>query len=94
MTIRHSELAHRVSAALQDDPRTEDAAIDVIDESGVITLTGTPTSDDVYQAAEEITRQLEGVIEVVNELQVAAKEGDIPVISPPAHEIHGAVVGT
>ena len=94
MTIRHSELAQQVSAALQDDPRTQDAAIDVVDESGIITLTGTLTSDDVSQAAEEITRQQEGVLEVVNELQVEAKEGEIPVISPPAHEIHGVVVGT
>ena len=94
MTIRYSELAQRVSAALQDDPRTQDAAIDVVDESGMITLTGSVDSDDIHGAAEEITRQQEGVVEVVNELQVEEKEGEIPVISPPAHEIHGAVVGT
>ena len=51
MTIRHSELAQRVSAALQEDPRTCDAAFDVVGESGIITLTGSVASDDIHQAA-------------------------------------------
>jgi osmotically-inducible protein OsmY len=96
VTIRHSELAQRVSAALQDDPRTQDAAIDVVDESGIITLTGSVASDDIHQAAEEIARQQEGAVQVINELQIEAEDqdGKIAVVVPPAHEIQGTVVGT
>jgi osmotically-inducible protein OsmY len=96
MTIRHSELTQRVSAALQEDPRTRDAAIDVADENSIITLTGSVASDDVRQVAEEIVQQQKGVIEVINELQVESEdeEGVIAVVAPAAHEIHGTVVGT
>ena len=96
MTIRYSALAQRVSAALQEDPRTCDAAIDVVSESGIITLTGSVASDDIHQAAEEISRQQEGVVQVINELEIKAEDQDgrIAVPSPPAQEIHGTVVGT
>jgi hypothetical protein len=47
-----------------------------------------------WQAAEQTTRQQEGVIKVVNELQVEAEGGRVPVHSPPAHEIHGTVPST
>ena len=96
MSIRHSKLAQRVSAALQDDPRTRDAAIDVVDENGVVTLTGSVASDDVHQGAEEITRQQEGVVQVINELEIEAEDpdGKIAVVAPPGRDKLGAVVGT
>lgn len=93
MTIRHSNLVQHVGAALQNDSRTRDAAIDVVDESGIVTLTGSVPSDDVRQAAETIAQQQEGVIQVINELQLGEddREGEILVAAPPAHDIHGVL---
>ena len=95
MTVRQSELVQRASAALQNDPRTSDAAIDVVDENGVVTLTGTVASDDGRQVAEEITHRQEGVIQVINELEIETddQEAKIVILAPPAHDLHGAVVG-
>ena len=94
MTVRHSELAQRVSAALQDDSRTRDAAIDVVDESGIVTLTGSVASEDIREAAEEVTQQQEDVVEVINDLQIEEddEEGTILVVAPPASDIHGTLV--
>jgi len=95
VTAGHLELAHRVSIALKNDPRTRDAAIDVVDEGGTVTLTGTVTSEGIRQAAEEITQQQEGVVQVINELQVDEddQEGETIVSAPPAHEVHRTFVG-
>ena len=95
MTAGHLELAHRVSIALKNDPRTRDAAVDVVDEGGTVTLTGTVASEEVRRAAEEITQQREGVVQVINELQVDEddQEGETIVSAPPAHEVHRTFVG-
>jgi osmotically-inducible protein OsmY len=87
-------LAQRVAAALQDDPRTRDAAIDVVDENGIVTLTGSVATEDVREAAEEIAQQEEDVVEVINELRIEEDddEGNIIVVAPPASDIHGALV--
>jgi hypothetical protein len=92
---RHSELLRRTSTCLQDDPRTRDAGIDVVEEGGTVTLTGTVTSEEVRRAAEEIAQQQEGVLQVINELQVEAEdqEGETIVPAPPAHEVHRTFVG-
>ena len=94
MTVRHSELAQRITAALQDDPRMRDAAIDVGDESGIVTLTGSVPTEDMREAAEEIAQQEEGVVEVINELRIEEDddEAGIIVVAPPASDIHGTLV--
>jgi osmotically-inducible protein OsmY len=96
MAVRHSRIAKRVSVALQDDPRTRDAAIDVAGQSGLVTLAGSVTSDDVRQAAEEISRHQEGVVQVINDLQIeAGDEGSqVLVVAPPLHDSHGTLVST
>jgi osmotically-inducible protein OsmY len=95
VTTGHFELAHRVSIALKDDPRTRDAAIDAVEEGGTVTLTGTVTSEEVRRAAEEIAQQQEGVLQVISKLQIEAEdqEGETIVSAPPAHEVHRTFVG-
>jgi hypothetical protein len=92
---RPSGLMRCTSTLLQDDPRTRDAAIDVGEEGSTVTLTGTVTSEEVRRAAEEIAQQQEGVLQVINELQVEAEdqEGETIVSAPPAHEVHRTFVG-
>lgn len=66
-----SDPGQRVANALLQDDRTVGAIIEVANDRGIITLTGTVDSDDIRKAAEEIARQQQGVITVVNELKVA-----------------------
>lgn len=60
----------RVFAALASDPRTKEAAIEVANDRGIITLAGKVKSNEARQAAEEIARQQAGVVTVINELKV------------------------
>lgn len=61
----------RILEALQDDPRTKDALIEVAFGQGVATLTGTVKSEEVRLAAEEIVRSQPSVITVISELKVS-----------------------
>jgi osmotically-inducible protein OsmY len=74
------EVAKRVSTALDEDERTRDLPIEVIDEDGLVTLRGTVGSDEACEVAVEIAEEQEGVIEVVDELEV--EEDDT--VTPPA----------
>lgn len=79
--IGRSKLAERISEELETDQRTADAAISVVDDNGLITLKGRVETYDVRDAAEAITASTEGVVEVVNDLEVeeiheAPDEGD------------------
>lgn len=74
------EQASRVEEALAESPRTEDLIMDVVYENGIVTLTGTVPSHDAREAAEQVARQQEGVIEVVNDLAVKAPETDFAVV--------------
>lgn len=70
MTQSPADPGQRVANALLEDPRTEEAIIDVANDRGMITLTGTVQSEEIRRAAEEIARDQQGVISVVNELKV------------------------
>lgn len=70
MTQSPADPGQRVANALLEDPRTEEAIIDVANDRGIITLTGTVQSEEIRRAAEEIARDQQGVISVVNELKV------------------------
>jgi osmotically-inducible protein OsmY len=60
----------RVMNALLNDPRTSVAVIDVINESGVVTLQGQIDSVGIQEAAVEIAESQPGVLSVVNALEV------------------------
>jgi osmotically-inducible protein OsmY len=71
-----SEIAERVSTALENDKRTQDLALEVIDSSGIVTLEGQVPSEKLRQVAAEIASRQEGVIEVVNELEVRPEKDE------------------
>ena len=70
MTLPKDDTGQAVSSALLEDPRTQDAIIDVANDRGIITLTGTVDSQEIRETAEEIARNNQSVITVVNELKV------------------------
>jgi osmotically-inducible protein OsmY len=70
MTQSTVDPGQQVTDALLDDPRTTDATIDVTNDRGIITLTGTVDSIEIRKAAEEVARRQEGVVTVINDLKV------------------------
>lgn len=92
MTIRQSEIAKDVSTALGEDERTEDAVVEVIEQNGIVTLSGEVASATVREAAEAIARSQEGVLDVVNDLAVAeeAKEEGTDKVVVPAVNVPGS----
>lgn len=71
MITQSQDVPQRVMNALLNDPRTEQAIIEVIHDRGIVTLSGTVDSRDTSRAAEEIAREQPGVVSVVNELKIA-----------------------
>jgi sporulation protein YlmC with PRC-barrel domain len=65
------DLGTRVARALFEDPRTADSVIEVIDEHGIITLSGTVPNAQTGAAAADIAAAQPGVISVTNTLRVA-----------------------
>jgi hypothetical protein len=82
-----SDLAERINSALESDARTSDAAISVVDDDGVITLTGEVEALETREAAEAVVRSFDGVVEVVNDIEVE----DAPAGSDYAEEEEGGV---
>ena len=65
------DLQHQVQAALMDDRDMEDyKGIEVLDNNGIVTLRGTVPTRDAREKAEALVRQMEGVTNVINELDV------------------------
>ncbi len=65
------ELVERVTEALLRDPRTRNSVIEVANDRGIVTLKGSVEKEAISQAAEEITREQEGVITVINEIKIS-----------------------
>lgn len=65
-----TELATAVTDALMADKRTKNEVIEVINERGLITLTGRVNDRKSREAAEKIAAAQSGVISVVNSLKV------------------------
>lgn len=66
----YNDLLGEVEGALMNDPRTRDAIIEVDNNNGIVTLSGVVKSAEIVSAAEEVASQPDGVIKVVNLLQV------------------------
>ena len=64
------DLQHQVQQALGEINEMRDAQIDVLDSNGVITLRGIVPTIAARERAEDIVRGMDGVITVVNELDV------------------------
>lgn len=72
--VAKTELAEAVSAALAHDERTAEYPVEVVDDDGVITLTGKVNSLETREAAEAIAADQEGVVEIINDLEVEGEE--------------------
>lgn len=83
MTAPLGDLATRVNAALADHEETAKYPVEAVNDTGVITLSGKVPSDEVRDKAEEIAEDVEGVVEVVNDLSVGEIGADSDLIVPP-----------
>lgn len=63
-------LQRQVQEALAEINELRGARIDVLDTNGIVTLTGIVPSVEVRERAEAIVRGMDGVISVINELNV------------------------
>lgn len=64
------DLQHQVQDALAELNEMRGARIDVLDNNGIVTLTGFVPTVDARDRAETIVRGMEGVMSVINELNV------------------------
>jgi len=64
------DLQHQVQDALAEINKLRDAQIDVLDTNGIITLRGIVPTVQARERAEEIVRGMDGVVSVINELDV------------------------
>ena len=60
--------------ALLNDERTAGASIEVLNEQGIVTLTGEVESQEIALAAEDIISRQDGVIDVMNALRIRKQE--------------------
>lgn len=70
MVTKTTEITDRVFESLMHDPRTEGAVIDITIERGILTLIGSVDTVETRAAAEEIARQQDGIVSVINQLKV------------------------
>ena len=63
-------LQHQVQEALAEINEMRGARVDVLDKNGIVTLTGVVPTADARERAEAIVRGMDGVMSVINELNV------------------------
>lgn len=64
------DLQHRVQDVFAHDDDLHDHGIEVLDSNGVITLRGFVHSVHARERAEAIAREVDGVVNVINEIDV------------------------
>jgi osmotically-inducible protein OsmY len=70
MKTIESDLAIALSDKLERDNRTADSQIEVIDENGVVTLSGIALSNEARSAAAEIAINHPAVLSIINDIVV------------------------
>jgi osmotically-inducible protein OsmY len=65
-----SDLRNQVQAAFLEDDLLQDFGIEILDSNGVITLRGAIPNHDARDRAEAVARDVPGVINVINEIDV------------------------
>jgi osmotically-inducible protein OsmY len=63
-----------IHEALSNDERTAGASIEVLNEQGIVTLTGEVESQEIALAAEDIVSRQDGVFDVMNALRIRKRE--------------------
>ena len=81
-----TSLKEKVEGKLRQNAQTKELPIEVIDSNGVIILQGEVPSEGTSMIAEGLVRQVEGVVNVVNELAVNKHDSKKSVI-PPGHNL-------
>lgn len=61
---------HQVQAVFMNDLDVQDYDIEVLDSNGIITLRGNVATRAARDRAEDIARRVDGVVNVINELDV------------------------
>jgi osmotically-inducible protein OsmY len=64
------DLQHQVQEALAEINDLRDAQIDVLDSNGIVSLRGVVPTVAAREKAEAIVRGIDGVVSVINELDV------------------------
>ena len=64
------DFQHQVQDALAEINEMRGARIDVLDSNGIVTLTGIVPTVEARERAEAIVRGIDGVAQVINELNV------------------------
>ena len=64
------DLQHQIQEALAEINDMRGARIDILDSNGIVTLTGIVPTVDARERAEAIVRGMDGVTNVINELNV------------------------
>ena len=70
MNATKTDLQTRVERALMDDSRTKDYGVEVLDNNGIIILRGAIPSREASTAVEMVAKEVEGVVSVINEMDV------------------------
>jgi osmotically-inducible protein OsmY len=68
--IGKSELAQKVADQINDRRDVRENPVNVVDDNGVITLTGWVKDIETREAAEAIAEEVPGVEEVINDIEV------------------------
>ncbi len=76
-----SDIAAQVQSALLEDEQTSKFGVEVVEEDGIVTLTGVVDSEEARDAAEEIASEQQEVLEVINDLEL--QEDAASIIVPP-----------
>jgi osmotically-inducible protein OsmY len=63
-------LQHQIQAVFMDDREMRDYGIEVLDNNGIITLSGAVPTHATRDRADELVRNLGGVTSVINEIDV------------------------
>ena len=65
-----TQIQQDVQTVLMQDSLTGEYGIEVLDNNGIITLTGMVPSREVMERAESVVRDVEGVQGVINQLEI------------------------
>jgi osmotically-inducible protein OsmY len=64
------DFQHQIQEALAEINEMRGARIDVVNSNGIVTLTGIVPTVEARERAEAILRRMDGVVNVINELNV------------------------
>jgi osmotically-inducible protein OsmY len=81
MANMNSELAVILSDKLERDKHTADSQIEIIDNNGVVTLSGTAVSNKARAAAVQIVLNHPGVLSIINDVEVSDPDATSEVIA-------------